>query len=102
MNVSRDTQHNGVVDTNFYKGPDPAGLIKKNGAASVSVTAGFSTNYGNTKCSVTVTLQCDQDADSINAAYLAAFDTAHAMAVDGMAGLEQDGQSFANSSGRTG
>jgi hypothetical protein len=100
MNASRELQKDGVANTEFYKGPDPAGLIKKNGAASVSVTAGFSTSYGSTRCSVTVTLQCDQDAESINTAYMAAFEMAHVMAVDGMVKLEQDGQFF-NQYGRT-
>lgn len=102
MNVSRDSERAGTVTTDFFNGPDPAGLIQKDGAASVAVTAGFSASYGSVKCSVTVTLQCDQCAPAINAAYAAAFATAQAMAIDGMAQMEQDGGSFTAGSGRSG
>lgn len=47
-------------------------LYKEDGAANVAVTMGYGFAFGKGKCSVTISLKCDQDEKTINhAAYLA-------------------------------
>jgi len=100
VKATRTIEASNGVFNEFFSGPDPSGLIASNGAASVAVSAGYSLGYGAAKCSVTVSLTCDQDAASIARAYDAAFEAANHMAVDGMRRLDQSGESFVVTPGR--
>lgn len=102
MTANRHTLKDGVARSDFFQGPDPAGLIMKNGAAAISVSAGHATDYGQTKCTVTITLACDQEADKLEQAFRAAFAAANSMAIDGMNQLLQGGELFSTSGGPDG
>lgn len=90
------------MNNEFFKGEDPAGLIQRDGAAQVTVSAGYSIGYGNAKCTVSITLTCDQNTEALNAAYQVAFEAANNMAIDGMRRLDQHGESFSTAPGRPG
>ena len=100
MKATRTIEGSNGVFNEFFKGAAPLDLIKRDGAASVAVSAGYSLGYGAAKCSVTVTLQCDQDAETIARAYDMAFEAANHMAIDGMRRVDQTGQSFVVTPGR--
>ena len=79
-----DLEHDGVVETRFFEGEDPADLMVKNGASSVCMNAGYCTNYGATKCGAHITLTCDQDAATILKACRIALRVAKEMALEGI------------------
>lgn len=94
MTADRHTEHNGEVRSEFFQGPDPAGLVTKNGPASIEVAAGHATNYGQTKCTVSVRLNCDQRADKFEQAFRVAFEAANNMAIEGMNMMVANGEMF--------
>lgn len=96
MNATRTSEVGTTTTTEYFGGPEPDVLLQGNGAATVSVTAGYSSSYGQAKCSVTVTLACDQTKKAIKMAYDLGFDYANTLAVDGYQRVLQD---FANMSG---
>jgi hypothetical protein len=61
-----------------------ASLMKGDAAAGVSVNVGFNLPFGEAKCSVVVTLTCDQNDLMLERAKVAAFGRAAVFANDGM------------------
>jgi hypothetical protein len=59
-------------------------LFRGNGKAEVSATMGYAFAYGKGKCSVTVTLSCDQEAAIIDLAADMALRKADMLAQEGM------------------
>jgi len=92
MHGTRTIESNGIVTDQYFAGKAPEGLMQKDGAASVAATAGYAVDYGRGKCSVTVTLQCDQNSAAITQAFHLAFDAARTMAIDGMQTIAQDAE----------
>ena len=63
------------------------GLKLGDGAARVSVTTGYSHDYGSIKCSVNISLACDQNEATIDRAADMALDKAAQLADIGMTQL---------------
>jgi hypothetical protein len=59
-------------------------LYKHDGSASVAATMGYGFAYGKGKCSVTVSLKCDQSAEVIDRAASLAMYKADELAQEGM------------------
>lgn len=64
-------------------------LYDGNGNANVAATMGYAFAYGKGKCSVTVSLKCNQEDDTINKAGYLAMCKADELAQEGMKMAEQ-------------
>ena len=82
---SRTVEVNGKVVKEDYGTMDYPDLYKHDGNAGVSANMGFSTEYSSAKCSVAVSLRCDQNEPAIDRAGELALRKSRELATEGMA-----------------
>ena len=94
MKWNRALERAGYVEVEHGVAYDPFALLTQkahqngHGVAKVSYTVGTAREYGETKCSCTVTIECPQDEQNINLAGEVAYRKALELTNDGASQLE--------------